>query len=131
MKKFTALWLLASLPGCSTILGEPERQQFCYQRPSGERRCFSSEQALSADVFREQVAVVRVNEEQARKKALAVVAAQDAKDAAARARAAADHVDRVQDGAFDVLVELRENAREAAVSQSAAPSPEPQTQPAP
>lgn len=117
--KALACALLLVLPGCSALLGEPERAQHCYHRPSGERRCFADERALSADVRREQLAVVRAVEEQARLRALAVVAERDAREAAERARTAVERSDRIQDDAFDVLVELRENARE-----SAKPAPE-------
>ncbi len=130
--------LLASLlllTGCSSLLGEPERQQFCYHRPSGEHRCFHDERALSADVYREQLATVLAVEEQAKQGALAVVAERDALEAAARARTTVDRSDRVQNDAFEILVEMREDAQErerlsaASASPSAAPSPVPQTPP--
>lgn len=103
---------LSLLPGCSALIGEPARQQFCYQRPSGERRCFADERSLSADVRREQMATVLVIEEQARTRALAVVAERDAQEAAVRARATVERTDVIQADAFEILVEMREDARE-------------------
>lgn len=128
MKTWTLL-SLALLSGCSTLQLEPERPH-CYHRASGERRCFGTEEALSADVRREQLAIVRAVEERARLRALAVVAERDAREAAERARATVERSDRIQDDAFEILVEMREDARAAAPSPSEALYPAPQTPPA-
>jgi hypothetical protein len=133
MKYVLTIAIGVVLSGCAPLLGEPEVPKFCYRRPSKERRCFRTEQALSADVYKEEIALLRAAEERAKQRALAVVAERDASEAAERARRAVDHADRVQDGVFDILVELHELAQEraAAANQPAAPSPGPQTPPAP
>lgn len=117
------------LTGCATPFAESPRAH-CYQRPSGDRRCFATEHELSRDIAREQMATVRTLEERARDRALAVVAERDAKEAAARARATVERSDQIQEDAFGILVELKEDARERA-NPSEAPYPSPQTPPAP
>ncbi len=123
MTTLRILLVLIILSGCSSLQAEPEHPQHCYHRPSGERRCFASEEALSADVRREQLGVIRAVEERARQQALAVVAERDAQEAAARAKAAADRSDRIQDDAFEVLVEMQEDARVRSTVPTASVSP--------
>jgi len=86
----------------------------CYIPVDGHRRCFADEQALSADVRRETLAAAMDSERRAALRAQSVVAERDAQEAAARAKATVERSDQIQDDAFDVLVEIREDARERA-----------------
>jgi hypothetical protein len=56
------------------------------------------------------LAIERAAEERAKQMALAIVAERDAKEAADLARRTVERTDRIQDDAFEVLVEIHEDA---------------------
>lgn len=117
MNRLTTLVLLSTLPGCSSLLGQPDTRPVCYQVPAEPRRCFASESELGEDVARrERMAVERAAEAAARQRALADAAAHDAAAAAKNATSAVERADRIQDDAFEILVEMQLDARERAAS---------------
>jgi hypothetical protein len=125
MKPICLLLLALSTASCSVFMGQPQHAPLCYQALSSQKLCFATERELSEDVARRQrLAVERAAEERAKQLALAIVAERDAKEAAERARSTVERADRIQDDAFEILVEIHEDAVSRASAAESSSSPE-------